>query len=78
MAYYSKIKPNIYHICRNCTVGSKIKLEYLRKGKPRGADLCETCANKSRQNKCTPGTPMRATYKALEKEITSRLTFRLD
>ena len=78
MAYYSKLRPNIYHICRNCTVGNKIEWENLRKGKPPGANLCKTCANKSSQNKCTRGTPtMRATYKALEKELTSRLTIRL-
>lgn len=60
MAYYSKAKPDVYHECRNCTVGNNIEKDNLTTGNPGGAILCKECADLQRQGKCKSGTPIAA------------------
>jgi hypothetical protein len=68
MAYYSKLRPEVYHICKNCTVGNNMVKGNLRKRKPKpvkGRDgktrklrVCETCKALKKAGKCTPGVPI--------------------
>jgi hypothetical protein len=60
MAYYSKLNPEIYHICKNCTVGNNIEKHNLVEGQPPGARLCKNCADMTSQNRCIHGTPIPA------------------
>lgn len=57
MAYYSRLRPTVYHVCKNCTVGNNIEAQNLREGKPEGARLCESCAELQKDGKCILGTP---------------------
>lgn len=57
MAYYSKLDPSVYHMCRNCTKGNNIEAENLVEGQPPGAKLCDECEDKQRRGECVPGTP---------------------
>jgi hypothetical protein len=43
MAYYSKLRPTVYHEYKNCSVGNNMVVGNLKKGRPPGAVLCETC-----------------------------------
>jgi hypothetical protein len=68
MAYYSKLKPTVYHECRNCSVGNNMVKKNLgtgmpppvkmRGGKIRKPRLCRTCANLMKKDKCIPGVPI--------------------
>ena len=57
MAYYSIKVLNIYHVCKNCTVGNDIEKENLKVGQPAGARLCDECKDLQGQYKCEPGVP---------------------
>jgi len=62
MAYYStqKRRPEVYHVCKNCTRGNNIEKRYLAEGKPRGVRLCKICVRLQRGRKCRAGTPIPA------------------
>ena len=60
MAYYSKLDPSIYHVCRNCHLGNNIEAENLREGQPSNAKLCDTCADLQKQGRCERGIPIPA------------------
>jgi hypothetical protein len=57
MAYYSKLRPTVYHEYKNCHVGNNLVKENLKRGKRRGARLCQTCERLSLTGKGVPGTP---------------------
>jgi hypothetical protein len=44
MAYYSRLRPAVYHKYKNCHVGDNMVEGNLRRGKPPGANLCQICA----------------------------------
>jgi hypothetical protein len=68
MAYYSKLRPTIYHDCSNCNVGNNMVKENLRIGMPppiegrggktRQPKLCQTCAKLEADGRCRPGPPI--------------------
>lgn len=68
MAYYSKLRPTVYHICKNCNVGNNMVKENLgigmpppikgRGGKLKEPRLCKTCAALKKADKCVPGIPI--------------------
>jgi len=60
MAYFSGLRPEIYHVCKNCHVGNNIEPRNLREGQPRQAKLCETCAELQSEGKCVLGIPVPA------------------
>ncbi len=64
--YYSKERPEIFHMCQNCNVGQNIEEDNLvanepplvmKRKKPR---LCKTCARLCIAGKCITGTPIPA------------------
>jgi len=58
MAYWSAVKTDVYHTCRNCTVGNNIEARNLRTGTPpAGSSKCKDCRDLERAGKCTPGVP---------------------
>ena len=57
MAYHSKEVLDIYHECKNCTVGNNIEPENLVPGKPPGARLCKPCKKLQEARDCEPGIP---------------------
>lgn len=57
MAYYSGLRPEIYHLYKNCTAGKTINPRNLREGQPRQAKLCESCAQLQREQQGVPGIP---------------------
>jgi hypothetical protein len=64
MAYYSKLRPTVYHEYRNCSVGNNMVEGNLRKGIPRGATLCQTCERMRIAGTGIPGRPiLPRTYK---------------
>jgi hypothetical protein len=70
LAYYSKERPEIFHICQNCFLGQNIERAQLRRGKPapvngRGDKIkkprvCKICARLCIGGECIPGTPIPA------------------
>ncbi len=57
MTYYSGLRPEIYHLCKNCYIGNNIEPRNLREGQPRQARLCEVCAELKGEGKCVLGVP---------------------
>lgn len=57
MAYYSGLKPEIYHVCKNCPDGKSIAARNLREGQPRQATLCDACTEMVSQGQCVLGIP---------------------
>jgi len=57
MAYHTKLDLDIYHTCRNCSVGNNIDKANLREGKPGAAKLCKVCKDLQAEGNCKPGTP---------------------
>lgn len=57
MAYYSKLRPEVYHNYKNCHVGNNMVKGNLKKGKPPGAKLCKICARLGRAGEGITGTP---------------------
>jgi len=57
MAYYSGLRPEIYHVCKNCHIGNNIVPKNLREGWPRQAGLCEVCVKLQGEGKCVPSVP---------------------
>jgi hypothetical protein len=64
--YYSKERPEIFHMCQNCHLGQNIDENNLvvnqpplpmKRKKPR---LCKTCARLCIAGKCVTGTPIPA------------------
>ncbi len=41
-AYYSK-DSDVYHVCKNCTLGDNIESDKLETGKPGKRHLCQRC-----------------------------------
>lgn len=61
MAYWSNLRTDIYHTCRNCTVGNNIESRHLRTGSPPiGSVHCKDCRDLERTGRCTPGVPIPA------------------
>jgi hypothetical protein len=68
MAYYSRLRPEVYHNYKNCHVGNNMVFGNLKKGKPKpikGRDgkikkpvLCKTCAKLKAKGKAIPGVPI--------------------
>jgi len=58
MAYYSKLRPTVYHECKNCYVGNNMVVGNLKRGRPRGATLCKICARLREEGKGIPGVPI--------------------
>ena len=57
MAYYSGLRPEIYHLFKNCYIGNNIKPKNLREGQPRQARMCEVCAELQSEGKGVLGVP---------------------
>jgi len=63
MAYYSALRPAVYHNCRNCHVGNNMVDGNLRRGIPKTVKgrkkprLCKICARLRSAGKCIPGVP---------------------
>ena len=60
MAYYSGLRPEIYHLFKNCYIGNNIDPKNLREGQPRQARLCEVCAELQGDGKGVLGVPFPA------------------
>ena len=60
MAYYSGLRPEIYHLFKNCYIGNSIAPRNLREGQPRQARLCEVCAELMSEGKGVLGVPVPA------------------
>lgn len=64
MAYYSKLKPTVYHLYRNCSVGNNMVKGHLKTGEPpividgKELKLCRTCARLRANNTGIPGKPI--------------------
>ena len=57
MAYYSGLRPEIYHLFKNCYIGNNIESKNLREGQPRQARICEVCAELQSEGKGVLGVP---------------------
>lgn len=57
MAFYTRLDPSKYHICRNCHVGNNIEKENLKTGIPNNSKLCPICEDLKGKGDCEPGVP---------------------
>ena len=58
MVYWSAKKTNIYHTCKNCTVGKNIESHNLRIGTPYFLSAkCSDCKELEQQNKSNLDIP---------------------
>jgi len=60
MSYYSGLRPEIYHTCKNCYIGNSIEARNLREGQPRQARICGVCAELMSEGKGVLGVPVPA------------------
>ena len=60
MTYYSGLRPEIYHLFKNCYIGNNIDPRNLREGQPRQARICEVCAELQSEGKGVLGVPLPA------------------
>ena len=60
MAYYSGLRPEIYHLFKNCYIGNNIDPRNLHEGQPRQARICEVCAELMSEGKGVLGVPLPA------------------
>ena len=61
--YYSKERPEIFHMCQNCHLGQNIDADNLVANQPplvKKARLCKTCVRLCIAGKCITGTPIPA------------------
>ena len=64
MAYYSKLKPTVYHLYKNCHVGNNMVKGNLKKGTPpividgKKLNLCHRCAQLKVKGTGIPGVPI--------------------
>lgn len=49
---------DLYHECRNCTIGKNVESYDVRDGIPPRARLCDECSKLSKENRCQPGKPI--------------------